>query len=526
MDFAAPTVQLADHVPPGKSLTISRACMLLSMFPEPHSWMHVSEFEMLSSGVENAKMEVEGNRTCSSSSNTNKEATLPSDPREEPLESLQAGSSCKSSSSGMRKTKIYCDYQLILDLVGKEDADVGLDPFTSRYEFVCDKSDADFLLILEHVRNFLSLPLYQRVCQFPYEGGIVRKDLLPLTVRKHCYTKGGVSPYWWLPCYDLSTEFHLFSWEYKQNELKRQAYLDADAESRVSSSSSSSSSNNWIIKPAQLAQARGHKVFPQNKTCLKDMAMWCAFSDGGDKVAQKLVSKPALIRNRKIDLRVAVSVRSFAAPFEAYMSEYFYARLANKEYKVCDLTDPETVLTVNAYGDESIANKQERESYEGLASALGLDNYVIDERSGEKMQRFKLVEEAIVRLMSHLFSGAGRSVGKWPRSSAYYCVDVILDWDYDCDNYEDGSADSGDAHDMFHTEWFRKMNIPVPRLIEVNFMGDLHGFEAAMHTLPPYDGTRGITAFHKWAAELVNCTVSNEANPKGFVRLEDFSDYF
>ena len=88
------------------------------------------------------------------------------------------------------------------------------------------------------------------------------------------------------------------------------------------------------------------------------------------------------------------------------MSEYFYARLANNVYDESKLTDPEIVLTVNAYNEnESVASKQERESYEGLAIALGLDDYIIDERDGQKVQRFKLLEDSIVKVMSHLFSG-------------------------------------------------------------------------------------------------------------------------
>ena len=528
MEFVT-SVQLADHVLPGKPLTISKAALLLSAYPNRTCWTHESEYKMLCDALTAAKKEAaEAEKANSSSSD---QQTLRSDPRQLPPEWPEGSGSVSYGSDGRGKIKIYTDYQLIVDLVAKEEVDRGIDPFCSRFDFVNDRSEADYLLIMEHVKDYLNLPPRQRVCQFPFEGGIVRKDLLPLTVRKFCYRnnrsnysnsehegKENVPPYWWLPCYDLSTEFHSFAWEYERNDSQRR--LEA----------SDAHSNDWIVKPAQMAQGRGHQVFPQETTCLKDVAHFLLQSSGlsssssDDRVAQKLVRKPALIRGRKMDLRIAIVVRSFQAPFEAYMSKYFYARLANNVYDESKLTDPEIVLTVNAYNEnESVASKQERESYEGLAIALGLDDYIIDERNGQKVQRFKLLEDSIVKVMSHLFSGAGKSIGIWPRSSAYYCVDVILDWNY-CDTDRSSSFSNSEfdlCDDMFTTEWFRKVNIPVPKLVEVNYMGDLHAFEVAMQSLPPY-GPKSITAFHKWTADLINCTVSDEHNPKGFIPLTDY----
>jgi hypothetical protein len=46
----------------------------------------------------------------------------------------------------------------------------------SRYfQFTEDKDTADFLLLPLQVKNFLTLPVHQRVNQFPYEGALVRK---------------------------------------------------------------------------------------------------------------------------------------------------------------------------------------------------------------------------------------------------------------------------------------------------------------------------------------------------------------
>ena len=77
----------------------------------------------------------------------------------------------------------------------------------------------DFLLVTAHITDFLSLSLAQRVCQFPYEGGLVRKDLLLLTVPRHCQGSTGGSPEWWLPCFDMSTQFHLFADFFRQSSI-------------------------------------------------------------------------------------------------------------------------------------------------------------------------------------------------------------------------------------------------------------------------------------------------------------------
>ena len=449
-------------------------------------------------------------------------STQRSDPRGEVTSSCIG---CVETSGQSGRITVYTDYSLIKELVEVEIAnssDPSLStsscPFTSRYRFIESREDADFLFILEHVRDFVRFPRLQRVCQFPFEGGLVCKDLLPLTVRKYSYLhleddQGQLvqaEPFWWLPCYDMSTEFHLFAQEYEN--LRIAEAMSTDTVYR----------NSWILKPAKLAQGKGHRVFSSRQSSLKDIATFVyeeELEEGGkgDRVAQQLVSKPALIRGRKMDLRLLVVVRSFMEPFEAFMCEYYYARLANKPYDAKHLGDSEIVLTVNAYNeDDSIASKQERVSYENLASELGLDDIVVDEVTGEATSRFQILERSIIDMMSHLFSSSGRSIGVWPQSSAYYCVDVILDWDWD-------ASQSKCNHIMFNVDRFRKMKIPVPKLIEINFMGDFHAFEMAMMKLPYHDETNKISAFHHFAAEVLHCMVSKDPNPRGFARLCDMS---
>ena len=79
--------------------------------------------------------------------------------------------------------------------------------------------------------------------------------------------------------------------------------------------------------------------------------------------------------------------------------------------------------------------------------------------------------DKVYLLLSQLFCGVARSIGKWPQSSAYYSVDVIFD-NNDC---SDG--------------------LPTPKLIEVNFMGDWTGVEYAVK--------ERVDLYTQWANDLI-----------------------
>lgn len=64
---------------------------------------------------------------------------------------------------------IYTDYDLILS--------TGVPAFLKLVDSV---SEADFIYTVKNVSNFLSLPLNQRICQFPYEAGLIRKVFLSI----------------------------------------------------------------------------------------------------------------------------------------------------------------------------------------------------------------------------------------------------------------------------------------------------------------------------------------------------------
>lgn len=102
-------------------------------------------------------------------------------------------------------------------------------------------------------------------------------------------------------------------------------------------------------------------------------------------------------------------------------------------------------------------------------------------------------------LLRDLFRGAAGSIGEWPQCSAYYSVDVIFDNAAQHISTSasspaaavDGREDSGEnkADPPFPLSF-----TPVPKLVEVNFMGDWHGVEAGVH---------GRADYEQWAGDLI-----------------------
>ena len=201
------------------------------------------------------------------------------------------------------------------------------------------------------MRDFVGLPRRARVAQFPYEGGLVRKDLLILTVRSCCYVDEGEgleAPAWWLPAFDLATEFHLF-----------RARCDDDADSEGAA---------WIVKPAQGTHARGHAIVRS----AREVALLAARNDC-DRVAQRLVTRPLLVHGRKFDLRVYCVVRAFAPHLDAAVhAGSAHARLAIAPYDAANLGDADVQLTVRAYDADADKRARQRRlaAFPALADAL------------------------------------------------------------------------------------------------------------------------------------------------------------
>lgn len=106
-----------------------------------------------------------------------------------------------------------------------------------------------------------------------------------------------------------------------------------------------------------------------------------------------------------------------------------------------------------------------------IAQLMGLDVACDDSSSGMRT-KWDIVELKLRGMLREVFSSFGPSVGHWPRSSAYYAVDVILDEDED----DEGNGVGSDGTD----EGIVIGKIPEPKLLEINFMGDWNGIEISL----------------------------------------------
>jgi hypothetical protein len=135
-------VKLADFTSEnGRRLTLSYASVLYTLFDQPINWEQQSEFQMIRSAVEGFedRDDVEHLPVAS-------------------IPSLRADTKGLSEWPDNRKLKLYTDYPRVLGLIDLEQKGLKTKPLSSRFELVSKKEDADFLFMLEHVRNFLQLP--------------------------------------------------------------------------------------------------------------------------------------------------------------------------------------------------------------------------------------------------------------------------------------------------------------------------------------------------------------------------------
>jgi hypothetical protein len=64
---------------------------------------------------------------------------------------------------------IFTDYEA-LEIIFRDYPDL-----STKFLLTKDQEIAQFIVTCKHVRDFLSLPFTQRICQFPYESAFIRK---------------------------------------------------------------------------------------------------------------------------------------------------------------------------------------------------------------------------------------------------------------------------------------------------------------------------------------------------------------
>lgn len=132
----------------GKNFTVSLAAWLLAFFNDESLWQE-AYLQNFKAGIEQSCQQYHLTPPTPPQTQTKK------DPRCEQIKEVQQPA----------VIKIYTDYDLCKAL-----------PFNSPYfEFVDDQNQADFLLIFKQVKDFLNIPIRQKICQFPYESCLIRK---------------------------------------------------------------------------------------------------------------------------------------------------------------------------------------------------------------------------------------------------------------------------------------------------------------------------------------------------------------
>ena len=128
--------------------------------------------------------------------------------------------------------------------------------------------------------------------------------------------------------YDLDKELARFIGDYYQREKEGRDNL-------------------WILKPPNMARSMDMIITDNLPLIIRAM-------ETGPKIAQKYISKPVLRRNRKVDLRYILLVKSIS-PLTLFLYKNFWIRSANNDYTLDrrQLSTYETQFTVMNYGNVS-----------------------------------------------------------------------------------------------------------------------------------------------------------------------------
>lgn len=135
-----------------KSLTVSLASWLLEYFHETH-WWETNTLNSFTSAIASACKQFKETLLAPKSIGLpKKDSNL--------QERIDYVSTLKSAT-----LRVYSDYEVAKDILSH----------SKFVEFVNSLSDSEFALTLGHVKDFITMPINQRICQFPFEAGLIRK---------------------------------------------------------------------------------------------------------------------------------------------------------------------------------------------------------------------------------------------------------------------------------------------------------------------------------------------------------------
>ncbi|RWR75193.1 tubulin--tyrosine ligase-like protein 12 isoform X2 [Cinnamomum micranthum f. kanehirae] len=258
----------------------------------------------------------------------------------------------------------------------------------SEFTFTPNPTDADIIWtsvqVDEEVKRAIGLKDHQYINQFPFEACLVMKHHLAETVHM---AKGSAE--WLQPTYNLETHLSELIGDYF---VRKRDGLN----------------NLWILKPWNMARTI-------DTTVTDDLSAVIRLMETGPKICQKYIEHPALFQGKKFDLRYIVLVRSMN-PLEIFLSDVFWARLANNPYTLdkSSLLEYETHFTVM--------------NYVGRLNHMNTSEFVM-EFEREHQVKWLDIHQRVRTMIRDVFESAASVHPEMqsPLSRAMYGVDVMLD---------------------------------------------------------------------------------------------------
>ncbi|CAI5529213.1 unnamed protein product, partial [Closterium sp. Naga37s-1] len=313
--------------------------------------------------------------------------------------------------AGKRVYRVFSDLPHVLDTLSRPE-----------FTFVDTPSEADIIWTSMQVDDTFreAAGLKERrekgepepfVNQFPFEACIVMKHHLARTIQQ---AYGNTRP-WLQDTYDMQSEMAALIGCFQGREAAAAAAagrrLIASYEGSEAPEKKEDLDNTWILKPWNLARS-------MDATVARHLAQIIRLAGTGPKVAQKYISRPALFHGRKFDLRLLLLLRKLE-PLEAYLSDVFWARIANKPYSQAEdsLSDFQTHFTVMNYS----GHKYEHVPTHEFVQAFEQEHSVT----------WQSIDQSVQRMLRELLAAA---VTVHPEMQpdddtcrAIYGVDVMLD---------------------------------------------------------------------------------------------------
>jgi len=294
----------------------------------------------------------------------------------------------------------------------------------SMFVRTADRARAAIILTPSPVRDFLAqgstTPPAARLNQFPFEAALVRKDLLPQTLRAHWArarpaSNTALHPPWFPPAYDLATE----------------AAWCLAGHAAAGGTPTPAPPACWALKPATASRSVGVGGTASAATVASFRAAG-GVDAPSDFVAQAVVTDPwtTPAGRRKADLRLLVAVRAFGPAPSASLYLGYHARLAAEALppSLGDALVSPSFSTVSCYDDEEAAGGAGAGGRAGHRHGKDfLSRGGVDAALAASGSDPAAVEGALADLAREVvLAGAAAIGGPWPACGAVYGLDVML----------------------------------------------------------------------------------------------------